>query len=103
MRILKRIIPTAVEQKSYERLVIMEHLEFEEIVKFVSIDKADEENFNLIKKVNNHIVKCDECLRLVEAVANIQDEFDRMKQDGMTMETIEKEFFADMPVEVWLE
>ncbi len=51
----------------------MEHLSFEEITKYVEANKASEETFSLIAKVNNHIRECNECGEKVTAFERVYD------------------------------
>ncbi|MBQ8058113.1 MAG: hypothetical protein IJ275_07270 [Ruminococcus sp.] len=55
----------------------MKHLTIDEIKKFVSINKMDDESMSLASKVNLHILKCDKCLKVVEAY---QELYDGLKQ-----------------------
>lgn len=59
-----------------------EHLNIEDIIKFVSIDDLSEESVKLTVKVNGHIRNCDKCLKLVTAVQVIYDEFVRLGTNG---------------------
>ena len=43
----------------------MNHLTTTEIIDFVSISKMDADSLKLASRVNGHILKCDECLKLV--------------------------------------
>lgn len=58
----------------------MNHLTFEEIAKYVSLKKLDEEAFALASKVDTHIRECDQCLELVRAVRTIHDELVKRKR-----------------------
>lgn len=53
----------------------MEHLTIEEIIDFVSFNKLNDESISLAKKVNLHILKCDECREKVAAYQTICDQF----------------------------
>lgn len=59
-----------------------EHLNIDDIIKFVSIDDLSEESVRLTVLVNGHIRKCNECLRLVAAFQMIYDEFVRLSTGG---------------------
>ena len=45
----------------------MNHLTTTEIIDFVSINNPDADSMKLASRVNGHIRKCDECLKLVES------------------------------------
>ncbi len=53
----------------------MEHLSIEEIIKYVTADKVDNETLNLLSKVNGHIRNCQLCREKVESYECINDEF----------------------------
>lgn len=46
----------------------MSHLEFEEIVSFVTENRLNRETIILFKKVNEHIRKCESCRKTLRAV-----------------------------------
>ena len=56
----------------------MNHLTTTEIIDFVSINKMDADSMKLASRVNGHILKCDECLKLVESFQEVYDELQRM-------------------------
>lgn len=56
----------------------MNHLTTTEIIDFVSINKMDAVSMKLASRVNGHILKCDECLKLVKAFQEVYDELQRM-------------------------
>ena len=56
----------------------MNHLTTTEIIDFVSISKMDAVSMKLASRVNGHILKCDECLKLVESFQEVYDELQRM-------------------------
>ena len=56
----------------------MNHLTTTEIIDFVSISKMDAVSMKLASRVNGHILKCDECLKLVESFHEVYDELQRM-------------------------
>ena len=55
----------------------MAHLDFNDIVKFVSINELNEENAEFTAKVNRHLCKCSYCRSLAAAMLQINDEFDK--------------------------
>lgn len=57
----------------------MNHLDFDEIVEYVSLNTLDEHALRLASKVDTHVRTCDECLELVNAVMTIHEEFVRLK------------------------
>ncbi len=61
----------------------MNHLDIDDIIKFVSIKEFNDENIELAKKVNKHIRECEKCIKLVRAFQMLHDEFVRLqnKQD----------------------
>lgn len=58
-----------------------EHLDFDEIVEYVSLNTLDEDALRLASRVDTHVRECDECLQLVNAVELINDEFIRLGND----------------------
>ena len=44
----------------------MNHLTIEEIIEFVSLSEFNAEAVRLASAVNTHIVRCEQCLRLVQ-------------------------------------
>ena len=56
----------------------MNHLTTTEIIDFVSINNPDADSMKLASRVNGHIRKCDECLKLVESFQTVYDELQRM-------------------------
>ena len=56
----------------------MNHLTTTEIIDFVSISKMDADSMKLASRVNGHILKCDECLKIVESFQEVYDELQRM-------------------------
>ena len=56
----------------------MNHLTTTEIIDLVSINKQDADAVKLASKVNGHILKCDECLKIVESFQEVYDELQRM-------------------------
>lgn len=57
-------------------------LDFDEILDFVSVKTLDEESLRVLTRVNTHIRGCDECLKLVNAVSTIHEEFARLRASG---------------------
>lgn len=56
----------------------MAHLEFEEILEFVSIKEFNQENLDLIAKVGHHVAQCEQCDKMVSAVRNVYKEFEML-------------------------
>ena len=56
----------------------MTHLTVDEIITFVSMEKLDTEGIELLKKVNEHIRECPECMRKVQAYQLVYDELETM-------------------------
>ena len=59
----------------------MKHLTVDEIIRFVSSDRLNDETLNLSLSVNEHIRKCERCRKLVKAFLMIYDEFSNMDVD----------------------
>ena len=59
----------------------MKHLTVDEIIRFVSSDRLNDETLNLSLSVNEHIRKCERCRKLVKAFLMIYDEFSSMDID----------------------
>ena len=81
----------------------MSHLEFDEIVEYVSLKKLNEESILLASKVDTHIKKCDECLKLVRAVRAMHEEFKRMNANKSLVNFLEKECSVDEKTQARLE
>ena len=60
----------------------MDHLTVDEMIRFVSLSKWDEDAMKLSVTVNGHIRKCEKCLRTVRAFQMIYDEFTAMKANA---------------------
>ena len=60
----------------------MNHLNVDDIIKFVSLSEMNKEAVELSAAVNGHIRKCAECLELVRAFQMIYDEFSRINTSG---------------------
>lgn len=58
----------------------MNHLTIEEIIEFVSLSEFNAEAVRLASAVNTHIVRCEQCLRLVQAFQSVYGEFERMNR-----------------------
>ncbi|MBQ8762725.1 MAG: hypothetical protein IJZ07_01300 [Clostridia bacterium] len=52
----------------------MEHLSVEEIIKYVTANKVDNETLDLLSKVNGHIRNCSSCKEKVNSFECINDE-----------------------------
>lgn len=61
----------------------MEHLSTDKIIAFLEIDKLDEESINLTKEVNTHLVRCEQCRKLVMALENINQAFDSLTSEKL--------------------
>ena len=53
----------------------MNHLTSDEIIEFVSSNRADKETLQLISTVNQHIRECPKCLHIVKMFQIVHDEF----------------------------
>ena len=53
----------------------MSHLSVDDIIEFVSSNKADAETLQLISTVNQHIRECPKCLHVVKAFQLVHDKF----------------------------
>ncbi len=51
----------------------MKHLTVDEMIDFVSINKLDTESLSLAKRVNSHIMKCEECRTKLSAFQTLYD------------------------------
>lgn len=60
----------------------MKHLTVDEIIDFVSFEKADTASLNLSLRVNEHIRICEKCRRIVNAFQTVYDEFTRLQKKG---------------------
>ena len=68
----------------------MNHLTTTEIIDFVSISKMDADSLKLASRVNGHILKCDECLKLVESFQEVYDELQSMGRSSELDQIMEK-------------
>ena len=69
----------------------MNHLTTTDIIDFVSINRIDENSLNLASKVNGHILKCDDCLKLVKAFQEVYDELQRMGRSSEFEQILKKD------------
>lgn len=53
----------------------MEHLTREQIYEFVSIKRGSEEEIAKAKKVNAHLMICEECRKRVRAIQDVYDRY----------------------------
>ena len=60
----------------------MKHLDVDEIIRFVSLNKINRETVEFAAYVNGHIRKCPQCLALVQSFQTIYDEFSRLDKSG---------------------
>lgn len=56
-----------------------EHITTEEMLNFILAEDKVDDNLKLINKVNNHIIKCDECLNKLKAFLILKDGLDDEK------------------------
>ena len=56
----------------------MIHLNVDEIIDFVSMNKLDSKSLALASKVNAHLLKCSACRNKVRAFQTVYDEFVKM-------------------------
>lgn len=54
--------------------LVLEHLNIEEIISYVTANKVDMETLDLLSKVNGHIRTCNECREKVLSFETINDE-----------------------------
>lgn len=69
----------------------MNHLTTTEIIDFVSINKIDNNSLKLASKVNGHILKCDDCRKLVRAFQEVYDELQRMGRSSEFEQILKKD------------
>lgn len=64
----------------------MTHLSIEEIIKYVTATKVDNETLDLLSKVNVHIRTCPSCREKLESYERVNDEFKKTGlQDGFNL------------------
>ncbi|MBQ4556449.1 MAG: hypothetical protein IJA60_02225 [Clostridia bacterium] len=52
----------------------MEHLNFENVIEFVSFDKLNDESIKKSAEVNAHLAECEACRKIVRAAQLLYDE-----------------------------
>ncbi len=67
------------------------HLKVDEIIDFISFEKLDEHNIQIAKRVNGHILTCDECRSKVTDFQAVYDELIRRNTDCDFVKTFIKE------------
>ena len=72
----------------------MNHLTTTEIIDFVSINNLDADSMKLASRVNGHIRKCDECLKLVESFQEVYDELQCMGRSSEFEQIMAKHSFG---------
>ena len=72
----------------------MNHLTTTEIIDFVSINNLDADSMKLASRVNGHIRKCDECLKLVESFQEVYDELQCMGRSSGFEQIMAKHSFG---------
>ena len=67
-----------------------EHISFEELSKFVWIERVNAETLALSLRVNRHLVQCKECSRRVEKLQQIYDDARILRDRKLQLERVNR-------------
>lgn len=61
----------------------------EELLDFTAISKLDERSMELIKRINAHVCKCNDCLKQLRAVQTIESAFGSLYESAQAEKAAE--------------